>query len=64
MPEYAAWTIKSSDAWAGFSAMLRDQTGLDVSFQRPGGFHLSLSERELEARALQMKRLHNQPGKP
>ena len=64
MPEYAAWTMKSSDAWAGFSALLRDQTGLDVSFERPGGFHLSLSERELEARALQMKRLHNQPGSP
>ena len=64
MPEYAAWTIKSSDAWGGFSAMLRDQTGLDVCFQRPGGFHLSLSERELEARELQMKRLHNQPGSP
>ena len=64
MPEYAAWTIKSSDAWSGFAALLRDQTGLDVSFSRPGGFHLSLSEHELEARALQMKRLHNQPGSP
>ncbi len=64
MPEYAAWTIKSSDAWAGFAASLREQTGLDVAFQRPGGFHLSLSERELEARGAQMKRLHNQPGSP
>jgi glycine/D-amino acid oxidase-like deaminating enzyme len=64
MPEYAAWTVKSSDAWTGFAQMLHEQTGLDVAFQRPGGFHLSLSERELEARALQMKRLHNQPGSP
>ena len=62
LPEYSTWTVKSSDAWAGFSGLLRDQTGLDVAFQRPGGFHLCLSDTELEARAAQMKRLHNQPG--
>jgi glycine/D-amino acid oxidase-like deaminating enzyme len=62
MPEYSAWTVKSSDAWSGFSQLLHDQTGHDVAFERPGGFHLALSETELEARALQMKRLHNQPG--
>ena len=62
MPEYSAWTIKSSNAWTGFSGLLRDQTGLDVCFQRPGGFMLALSEAELEARANTMKRLHNQPG--
>ncbi len=61
MPEYAAWTVKSSNAWAGFAGQLRDQTGLDVCFERPGGFHLALSEAELEARASQMNRLHNQP---
>ena len=41
---------------------LKEETGLDVCFQRPGGFHLALSERELEARANSLKRLHNQPG--
>jgi glycine/D-amino acid oxidase-like deaminating enzyme len=59
---YAGWTIRSSNAWAGFAATLKDETGLDVCFQRPGGFHLALSERELEARANTLKRLHNQPG--
>jgi glycine/D-amino acid oxidase-like deaminating enzyme len=62
LAEYAGWTIRSSDAWAGFAAGLEDETGLDVCFQRPGGFHLALSETELEHRALQLKRLHNQPG--
>jgi glycine/D-amino acid oxidase-like deaminating enzyme len=33
-----------------------------VAFERPGGFHLALSEAELESRALQLRRLHNQPG--
>lgn len=59
---YAGWTIRSSNAWQGFSDLLKQETGLDVSFQRPGGFHLCLSERELEARANTLKRLHNQPG--
>jgi glycine/D-amino acid oxidase-like deaminating enzyme len=59
---YAGWTIRSSNAWGGFSDLLKQETGLDVSFQRPGGFHLCLSEKELEARANVLKRLHNQPG--
>jgi len=59
---YAGWTIRSSNAWGGFSDLLKQETGLDVSFQRPGGFHLCLSEKELEARANNLRRLHNQPG--
>src|SRR6516164_10252772 len=59
---YAGWTIRSSNAWAGFAQALREETGLDVCFERPGGFHLALSERELEARANTLRRLHNQPG--
>ena len=64
MPEYTAWTVKSSDAWSGFAGMLRDQTRLDVAFQRPGGFALALSDAELEARAQMLARLHNQAGAP
>ena len=59
---YAGWTIRSSNAWGGFSELLKQETGLDVSFQRPGGFHLCLSEKEFEARANNLNRLHNQPG--
>src|SRR5260370_40963933 len=59
---YADWTIRSSNAWAGFADLLKQETGLDVSFERPGGFHLALSEKELEAHANTLKRLHNQPG--
>jgi glycine/D-amino acid oxidase-like deaminating enzyme len=59
---YAGWTIRSSNAWGGFSDLLKQETGLDVCFQRPGGFHLALSEQELEKRADILKRLHAQPG--
>ena len=59
---YAGWTIRSSNAWRGFADLLKQETGLDVCFQRPGGFHLCLSEKELEARASNLRRLHGQPG--
>src|SRR5436190_17125660 len=39
---YSAWTMRSSNAWAGFADELKRETGVDVAFQRPGGFHLSL----------------------
>src|SRR4026208_958419 len=38
---YAGWTIRSSNAWGGFADLLKQETGIDVSFQRPGGFHLA-----------------------
>ncbi len=64
MPQYGAWTVQSAEAWQGFADLLREQTGIDVVYQRPGGFHFALSERELEVRVEQMKRLHAQPGMP
>ena len=44
-PAYSAWTMRSADAWTDFARTLKDQTGIDVAFQRPGGFNLCLSER-------------------
>jgi glycine/D-amino acid oxidase-like deaminating enzyme len=64
MPRYAAWTIQSAESWRGFAEALRAQTGIDVVLQQPGGFHMALSENELELRAAQLKRLHAQPGVP
>lgn len=62
MPEYAAWTVASSEAWAGFADELGRESGIDVAHRRPGGFHLALSDAELQARADNLKRLHNQPA--
>jgi hydrogen cyanide synthase HcnC len=61
MPEYAAWTRRSSEGWDALAAALGEETGIDVAFDRPGGFNLALSEAELEGRVAQLKRLHNQP---
>jgi glycine/D-amino acid oxidase-like deaminating enzyme len=62
MPAYAGWTLRSADAWAAFAAGLREESGVDVAFARPGGFHLALSEEELATRVEALRRLHNQPG--
>jgi glycine/D-amino acid oxidase-like deaminating enzyme len=59
---YAGWTARSALAWSGFADLLKQETGLDVSFVRPGGFTLALSQRELEARVEALKRLHGQAG--
>src|SRR5262245_19248654 len=62
MSEYALWTMQSSQRWPELAGALKEDSGLDVSFQRPGGLHLLLSEREVESRANALMRLHNQPG--
>ncbi|GGF57426.1 FAD-dependent oxidoreductase [Azorhizobium oxalatiphilum] len=61
MPEYAGWTVRGAGLWPGFAAQLKEETGLDVTLQQSGGFHLALSEGELEKRAALLQRLHNQP---
>lgn len=61
MPEYAGWTVQGASLWPELAARLRDETGIDVHLRQPGGFHLALSEGELERRAAILKRLHNQP---
>jgi hydrogen cyanide synthase HcnC len=61
MAEYAAWTKRSAEAWPRLAAELRDETGIDVSHQKPGGFMLCLGDAEMQARIDAMKRLHNQP---
>lgn len=62
MPRYSAWTMLSSNTWATFADLLKQQTGLDVCFQRPGGFTLALSQREWEARKDLVERIQSQPG--
>ena len=62
MPQYAGWSRRSADAWSGFAATLKQETGIDTAFQRPGGFQLCLSPAELAARAASLRRLQEQPG--
>lgn len=59
MPEYARWTLQSAAAWKGFATALQDETGADLALEQRGGFMACLNDQELEARAVQMRRLHN-----
>ena len=49
MPEYAGWTQAFLRGLGRLAAELKDQTGLDVALQQPGGFHLTLGERRARA---------------
>ncbi|UIJ72056.1 FAD-binding oxidoreductase [Aurantimonas sp. HBX-1] len=60
MPRYATWTRRSSDEWGAFAAELEGHAGFSLAYRRPGGYHLCLSEDELERRAANINRLHNQ----
>jgi len=62
LPPYSAWTMRSANAWREFADALEQQTGISVAFERPGGFNLSLSEREWEARRDLLQRIQDQPG--
>ena len=64
MAAYTRWSLRSSEAWSGFARTLQEETGVDPSYQRPGGFHLVLGEREWEHRKQTMARLLAQPGAP
>lgn len=64
MPAYANWTVNSAKAWPEFADALERQTGLDVKYQRPGGFHVMLEPREWTHREDFLRRLYAQENMP
>lgn len=64
MAQYGAWTVASAQLWPQFALALREETGIDVHLEQPGGLNVALSERELEKRVAFLERLHAQPGMP
>jgi hydrogen cyanide synthase HcnC len=48
MPRYAEWTCQSVALWREFCTEIAAETAIDVGYEQPGGFHLALSEPELE----------------
>ena len=59
---YSNWTQLSARRWPELAALLRADADTDVVLEQPGGFHLCLSERELEYRVQTLTRLVEQPG--
>jgi octopine oxidase subunit B len=62
LSRYSNWTQASARRWPQLAAMLRDETVIDVALDQPGGFHVCLSEHELESRARKLERLLAQDG--
>ena len=65
-PQYSVWSQQSSDSWGTLATLLRSETtGIDVAFDRRGGFMPAMSEDELGRLAAQHRsRVLAQPGMP
>ncbi|MDQ0324667.1 glycine/D-amino acid oxidase-like deaminating enzyme [Rhodopseudomonas julia] len=59
LPPYADLSRRAANDWAGFADELREVTGVDVHFRRPGAFFLCFSPEELEKRGAMMARLND-----
>ncbi len=48
-PAYAKWSVIAANLWPAFYRELKQLTGIDVQYQRRGGFEFCLSEQEWNA---------------
>ena len=62
MRPYARWSLKASRCWLELSERLLDDTGIDIAYQRRGGFHVALEEAELDAHVACMEQLRDEAG--
>ena len=62
MPAYGNWTQSSAHLWPKLASDLAQSSGIDVALSQPGGVHLCLSRRELDARAAKVGALLAQDG--
>jgi glycine/D-amino acid oxidase-like deaminating enzyme len=62
VPHYTRWTRESARLWPTLAAQLREQTGIDVQARQDGGFHLCLSDAEMEARREHLAAVRDEAG--
>lgn len=62
MPPYAHWSRRSAELWPELQRAMLGRTGVDVALRQPGGLMFCLSDAEMERRAEQAKRMHNESG--
>ena len=61
-PPYAKLTRQSASLWPELQARLLSDTGIDVSFQQPGGTQFCLSDKEFEQRQELIARTEAESG--
>ncbi|AJC16668.1 NAD(P)/FAD-dependent oxidoreductase [Pandoraea sputorum] len=54
---YARWSLHSANTWQGMADELFARTGVDVGFQRPGGFNIAQTAEELAVKVESMRKL-------
>lgn len=62
MPEYARWSRTSADLWPDFAAELTEASGVSPVYQKPGGLHFCLSQKEMQGRRAQIARMSGYNG--
>ncbi len=61
MPDYAAWSLRSTDLWPAFADELRERTGIDLHYVR-GGYDLAADEAELEQSVGRLRQIQSEMG--
>jgi glycine/D-amino acid oxidase-like deaminating enzyme len=59
---YGNWTQRAARLAPELARLLREETGIDVALEQPGGFHVCLSAAELDNRVATLTKLLEQPG--
>lgn len=59
-PEYARWSLESSERWLDLNATLVEDCGVDPGYRRPGGITPALSREELCALKTMLERVQSE----
>jgi glycine/D-amino acid oxidase-like deaminating enzyme len=62
LAQYGNWTQNAARRWPELARVLNDETGIDVALEQPGGFHVCLSDAEMDNRVASLTSLLQQPG--
>ena len=60
MRRYQEWSLEATHLWPEFAQKLHHQTGIDVSYRKPGGLSLCLGEEGFESRKNLMEQIHRE----
>jgi hydrogen cyanide synthase HcnC len=62
LARYANWTQQAARRAPELARLLADDAGIDVALEQPGGFHVCLSDSEMDNRVTSLSKLVAQPG--
>ena len=60
MPAYMRWTRRAANLWPAFATRLKEETGIDTEYRKPGGVMYCLGEEGLAERRAKVEKLRAQ----